>query len=125
MPASFDLWKLILRSEASSNPLRIVFRVTTLLKESLQKNKVSSANCKILNSTSFLPILRPDSRLAFTACLTSPVNPSATTKKRKGASGSPCLNPLLGLNSSVGLPFTSTEIKVLSKQPWIQLIYFL
>ena len=40
--------------------------------------------------------------LVFTVCLTSPARPSATTRKRKGVKGSPCLSPLEGLNSSVG-----------------------
>ena len=54
---------------------------------------------------SLLPTLTPCKTCNFVTCLTSPANPSITIKNKKGASGSSCLNPLVGLNSSMGLPF--------------------
>ena len=61
------------------------------------------------NSIAFLPTFIPDSILAFPAFLTNPTRPSTTIIKRKGTKGSPFLNPLIDLNSSVGLPFTKIE----------------
>ena len=110
MPASFDLWKLIFSPEDNSKPFRIAFSVITLVNASSHKNKISFANCRMHSSTSFLPNLRLDSRLVFTACLTSLARPSTTTIKRKGAKGSSFLNPLDGLNSSVGLPFVESSV---------------
>jgi len=43
--------------------------------------------------------------------------------KRNGATGSPYLSPLLGLNSFVGLPLTRTEIVAEARQVLIHLIH--
>lgn len=43
--------------------------------------------------------------------LINPLNPSANTKKRNGARGSPWRIPFWDTNSSVGLPLTRTEIE--------------
>jgi len=75
MPASFDLWKLIFNPEANSNPLRMAFKVTTLLKESSQRKIVSSANWRMHTSISFLPNLRPVSKVVLLALLTIQARP--------------------------------------------------
>ena len=94
-----------------------------LSKESSHIKSVSSANCNKQHSTLFLPTFRPLRTFILSACLTNPAKLSATTKKRNGAIGSPCLNPLEGLNSSVGLPLTSTDTDDETKHPLTHKIY--
>ena len=91
----------------------------------LHINNVSSTNCKRLTLTIFLPTFMPVYRFSLTAWFTIPDRPCATIKNKKGAIGSPCLNPLVGLNCLVGLPFTITEIVVDSKHSLIKLIHCL
>jgi len=72
--------------------------------------RVSSAYCKWEITKLLPPKSKPLNKFAATAFLIKPLKPSATNKNKKGASGSPCLSPLWMLISSVGLPFTSTDI---------------
>ena len=72
-------------------------------------NNESSTNRKKLISTSFFPIFTPLKRFNFFACHTNLVIPSTTKRRKKGAIGSPCLNPLDGLNFVVALLLTSTN----------------
>ena len=88
-------------------------------------NKVSSGNCKRLTLTLFFPTFMPVYRFSLTAWFTIPDRPCATIKNKKGAIGSPYLNPLVGLNCLVRLPFTKTEIVADSKHFLIQLIHCL
>jgi len=63
-------------------------------------------------STSLLPTFTPNITFNLLACLIIPARTSATIIKRKGARGSLFLIPLVGLNSSVGLSLTKTDIEV-------------
>ena len=119
-----DLWKLILIPKASSWHLSITLIVNTFWKVASHIRSVSFANCSIQVSTSSHHILSPCSTFSLIACLTNPFKPSTTIRKRNGASGSPCLNPLDDLNSDVRLPLTNTKIDVDSTQPLIQQIHF-
>lgn len=57
------------------------------------------------------------------AYLMKPLVPFAAMRNKKGAIGSPCLKPLLGTNSLVGLPFTIIEMDVISKQALVHVIH--
>jgi len=89
----------------------------------LTQKKVSSANYNMSTSTSFFLTLIPFSLFLCISCLTSPSNPSTTIKIKNGTNGSPCLSPLVIVNSFVGLLFTNMDIEVDSKQPLIPLIH--
>jgi len=52
-----------------------------------------------------------------------PLNPFATMRNKKGAIRYSCLNLLIGLNSSVRLPFTNIEINEDFKQATFHDIY--
>lgn len=68
---------------------------------------VSFANCN-KGKEIFSLIEYPQNKPNFpTADLTKLANLSATTKNKKGVKGSPCLNPLFTLKSSIGLRSTA------------------
>ena len=123
--SNFDLWKLTLRPEASSKTLRIVLIVKILETDSSHINKVSSANCNMQHSVCALPTFTSFNTFSFNALRTRLANPSATIRNKKGAKGSPCLRPLKGLNSYVGLSLIKTDTVADSRQPCTHLIHLL
>ena len=79
--------------------------------EQKKKKMVSSAYCRMLISTPFLPTRSPLYLFTFNAFLIRPVKPSATILNKRGANGSPCLSPFCGVNSAVGLPLIRIDIE--------------
>lgn len=124
MLAKLLLWKFTFKPDANSKHLRIVFNVMHSLGDSLKKI-VSSTNWRsdifILALPSDTPVMNS---LAF-VYLTKPLKPSATTKKRSDAKGSPCQRPFCAMNSSVGFLLTNTEMDDFCRQDHIHWIYFL
>ena len=94
-PPNLFLWKLILSLDTCSKNIWILLITIRSLIPSLQKKKVSSANCNILTLNLFLPTLTPSSKFMLSICLTKPNNPSATKRNKRGARGSSCLVFLL------------------------------
>jgi len=94
--------------------LLLTFSTTTSKKKGLllwhPPKRVSFAYESIFTLTSSSPMVTLSNYYFSTAFLTTPAKPSVRIRKINGARGSPCLNPLLGLNSLVGLPLTSIEI---------------
>jgi hypothetical protein len=88
------LKKFTLRPEAISNPLRIAFKAQRFEIDASPIHNVSSAYCKCEMTTSPLPKEKPLKIPKSTALRITPLKPSTTSKKRKGANGSPCLSPL-------------------------------
>jgi len=70
-----------------------------------------------------LPNLYPFKFIFWTTCLTNLAKPSTTIKNKSRTNGSPRLNPLVGINVFVELPFTNTKIEAESKHPIIHLIH--
>ncbi|MCI87351.1 hypothetical protein A2U01_0108634, partial [Trifolium medium] len=56
------------------------------------------------------------------ACINT-FNALAVNGKRKGESGSPCLNPLSKENSSVELPLTRTEVAAVQTHSFIHFLH--
>jgi hypothetical protein len=73
-------------------------------------HKVSSAYWRIEIGNLSLPTSKALKHPHSTADLISAPKPSATIRKRRGASGSPCFKPLLIFISSVGHPLTNTDM---------------
>jgi len=76
--------KLTFSPETNSKQHSIDFMTITLWVLSLQKKIVSSAKCSMLTFTFLVPTSTLRSISLSTACLTTPINPFATTKNRKG-----------------------------------------
>ena len=70
-----------------------------------------------------LPTWKPLYRFSCLAFFNKPFRPSTTTLNKKGAKGSPCLIPLLGMNSADGLPFIRIEMEADFKHPSIHLTH--
>jgi hypothetical protein len=86
--------------------------------ENTAENIVTKTKYVMLCETETLMPLRS---LLWIASLTSRLRASATTKKIKGDSGQPYINPLENLNNQEGEKFMSTANVTLFKQPEIQL----
>lgn len=93
------------------------------LVHSLRKKMVSSANWRIDIFNLPLPTSAPKNSSFCSGSHIKPLKPFATTKKRSGASISPCLSPFVATNSYVGLPLTRIEVVDDCKQPQIQSIH--
>jgi len=109
------LWKLTLSPEAISKHLSILLMTKTFWQFASHINKVSSANYRRLTLTLFFPTFIPVYKFSLTTWFTIPDRPCATIKNKKGAIEFLCLNPLVGLNCLVELPFTRTKIMADSK----------
>ena len=97
------LWKMTFRHEATLKLRKIALIANIHLKFAWQKKMVSSVNCNSFTSTSLFPTFTPSKTPDLKAYLTNLANLSAIIKNRNGARESPCLIPLVGLNSLMGL----------------------
>ena len=109
-PINELLKKLIFNPDAISKPLRSDFIAQRFSTVAFPMQSVSSVYCKWDTTNPFPPNANPSNKFRFTAFFIKPLKPSATNKNKKGARGSPCLSPRWILISSVGLPFTRTDI---------------
>ena len=89
-----------------------------------QKNKVSYAYWSIWTVTFLYPTSMLSNKLLSTTFLETPSSPLDALRKKNGVKGSPCLKPFFGVNSLVGIPFTSIDTVTDSKQDLIQKIHF-
>jgi len=79
---------------------------------------VSSTNYNKITSSALFHTPTPSSNCLLVAYLKN-------IKNINGTVGSPCLNPLIGFISWVGLPYTKIDTKADSRHACIHLIHFL
>ncbi|KAK2406894.1 hypothetical protein QL285_042568 [Trifolium repens] len=116
--------KFTFNPDANSNARRTAFNVHKFSTVASLIHNVSSAYCNNDTGTPSLPTRKGLNLSISTAFRIKSSIPSATSRNRCGAKGSPCLSPRLILISSVGLPFTSTDILPEQIHILIQLLHF-
>ena len=108
-PINSLLKKFTLSPETTSKQRIVVLTFLTWSSLAPQNMRASSANYRWLIAGVFLATLKPSNKPAFTASLIILPIASATTRKRNGERGSPCLSPLPAWKKPLGDPLIKME----------------